>query len=160
MLSGSTALGVYATPRMTRDLDLVVQLDAGNVDTFVHAFSEDFYCDADAVRRSTLSRGIVNLIHTEHIVKVDIIVRKDTPYRRLEFERRRPVTIDGREMWVVSPEDLILSKLDWVKQGGSPIQMADVRELVSSVTDLDWGYLDQWAGELTVTTLLADARRA
>jgi hypothetical protein len=158
MLSGSTALGAFATPRMTRDLDIVVQLDDGDVERFVSLFAEDFYCDADAVRRSVASRGMVNLIHLEHVVKVDMIVRKDTPYRRLEFERRQRMAIDGQDMWIVSPEDLILSKLHWAKVSGSAVQLGDVRDLVSTVTLLDWSYLEQWARELSVTTLLDEAR--
>jgi hypothetical protein len=57
MLSGSTALGAFATPRMTRDLDMVVQLDESDADRFVSLFIDDFYCDADAVRRTVASRG-------------------------------------------------------------------------------------------------------
>ena len=158
MLSGSTALGAYATPRMTRDLDLVVPLELVDVDRFVRLFANDFYCDADAVRRSVVSRGIVNLIHLTRVVKVDIIVRKDTPYRRLEFERRRRARIDDRDMWIVSPEDLVLSKLTWAKESLSEVQLGDVRDLISSAADLDWTYLERWAGELTVTNLLAEAR--
>ena len=158
MLSGSIALAAYATPRMTRDLDLVVQLEDSDVNQFVELFADDFYCDANAVRRAVASRGIVNLIHHARVVKVDIIVRKDTPYRRLEFERRRSTRIDGADMWIVSPEDLILSKLAWAKDSRSEVQLGDVRDLVSSVEDLDWAYLDHWAGELTVTSLLAEAR--
>jgi hypothetical protein len=158
MLSGSIALAAYATPRMTRDLDLVVQLETSDVDRFVQLFAEDFYVDADAVRRSVTSRSIVNMIDLTRVVKVDIIVRKDTAYRRLEFERRRRTAVDGNEIWIVSPEDLVLSKLVWAREGESALQMGDVRELLSSVPDLDWTYLDRWAGQLAVTALLAEAR--
>ena len=58
----------------------------------------------------------MNLIELRRVVKVDVIVRKDTPYRRLEFDRRRRARIEGVDIWVVSPEDLILSKLAWVKE--------------------------------------------
>ena len=158
MLSGSTAVGVYATPRMTRDIDIVVALEPLDADRFARLFAEDFYCDAEAVRRSTMARGIVNIIHLERIVKVDVVVRKDTPYRRLEFERRRRARIDGTEIWVVSPEDLILSKLAWAKDSRSEIQLGDVRTLLRTVADLDRGYVEQWARELSVTTLLNEVQ--
>jgi hypothetical protein len=102
MLSGSIALGAYATPRMTRDLDIVVELESTDVERFVATFESGFYCDAEAVRRSVVSRGMVNLIELERVVKVDVIVRKDTPYRRLEFGRRRRAVIDDQAMWIVS----------------------------------------------------------
>jgi hypothetical protein len=159
MLSGSTALGAYATPRMTRALDLVVQVEAHAAERLVQAFAEDFYCDADAVRHAVGARGMVNVIHLAHVVKVDLIVRKDTPYRLLEFERRRPLPIDGQRMWVVSPEDLVLSKLLWAKQGASAIQLEDVRDVLQSVPDLDWAYLDAWAGELGLASMLSEVRR-
>lgn len=158
MLTGSTALGAYATPRMTRDIDLVVELESDNADAFARLFEKDFYCDADAVRRSVATRGIVNLIHLERVVKVDVIVRKETPYRRLEFERRRHIQIDHVTMSVVTPEDLILSKLVWAKDNRSEVQLNDVRDILSSVTDLDWNYLERWAGELAVAALLGEVR--
>ena len=158
MLSGSTALGAYATPRMTRDLDVVLQLEPADTRRLTQAFAEDFYCEGAAVDRAVASRGMVNVIHLEHVIKVDFIVRKDTPYRQLEFTRRRQLRIDGQEMWVVSPEDLVLSKLDWAKQSGSAVQLADVKELLSSVPDLDWAYLERWARELGVAEALAEAR--
>jgi hypothetical protein len=68
------------------------------------------------------------------------------------------MAIDGQDMWIVSPEDLILSKLHWAKMSGSAVQLGDVRDLVSTVTLLDWSYLEQWARELSVTTLLDEAR--
>jgi hypothetical protein len=158
MLSGSTALGAYATPRMTRDIDVVVQLEPADAGRLTQAFEADFYCDAAAVDRAVASRGMVNVIHLEQVIKVDLIVRKDTPYRRLEFTRRRQLTIDGQNVWVVSAEDLVLSKLEWAKTSGSAVQVADVKELLGSVPDLDWAYLEKWAGELGVTEALAEAR--
>jgi hypothetical protein len=56
-----------------------------------------------------------NLIHDEYVIKIDFVVRKDTPYRRQEFSRRKKVAVDNQDLYVVSPEDLILSKLDWAK---------------------------------------------
>jgi hypothetical protein len=158
MLSGSAALAVYSTPRMTRDLDIVVQLESDDVEPFVRLFAGDFYCDGDAVRRSVVSRSMVNLIELERVVKVDIIVRKDTPYRRTEFERRRLTAIDGQQVWVVSAEDLLLSKLEWAKDGQSSVQLRDVRELVASSPNLDWPYIERWARELSVASLLVEIR--
>lgn len=158
MLSGSTAVGVYAVPRMTRDLDIIVALEPQDSDRFAQLFADDFYCDADAVRRSVSTRGIVNMIHLARVVKVDVIIRNDTPYRRLEFERRRRACIDGTDIWVVSPEDLILSKLAWAKDSRSEIQLGDARTLLRVVPDLDGTYLDHWAGELSVRVLLDELR--
>jgi hypothetical protein len=50
MLTGSYAMAYYATPRMTRDLDIVVELKDVDVDRFVATFAPDFYVDSDAAR--------------------------------------------------------------------------------------------------------------
>ena len=103
-------------------------------------------------------QSLFNLIHVGAVAKVDFVVRKDIPYRREEFRRRRHVEIDGHPLWIVSPEDLILSKLAWAKTSRSEVQLRDVRQLLTSVGTLDQTYLDRWAASLTVTELLREAR--
>jgi hypothetical protein len=158
MLSGSTAMNVYAEPRMTRDIDLVVDIGARHVDAIGASFASDFYCDRDMIRQAVAAEGTFNVIHTATVIKVDFIVRKSTPYRRLEFERRRSVTVDGHPIWVVAPEDLVLSKLAWAKPSRSELQLGDVRNLIACTPDLDWAYVEHWARDLTVTDLLAEVR--
>ena len=150
MVSGSLALGYYAQPRMTRDIDVVVELDHAGIQKVVEAFSADFYCDEDAVRRAVATRRLVNLVHLESAYKVDLIVRKDSEYRQVEFQRRRRRSLGGVEVWLVAPEDLLLSKLVWARESGSELQMRDAATLVASVPDLDWRYISGWASTLGV----------
>jgi hypothetical protein len=89
---------------------------------------------------------------------VDFIVRKNTPYRRGELRRRRPIDVDGVRIYLVAPEDLVLSKLDWARDSLSEMQLADARNIVESVPNLDWGYLDQWATELGLVGMLSRVR--
>lgn len=158
MLSGSMAMNYYAQPRMTRDIDIVIALDPADAEPVARLFAADFVCEVDAVRDAARRRGMFNIIHCEWVVKVDFVVRKDLPYRHEEFARRRRVVVEGTEIAIVTPEDLLLSKLHWAKNSQSELQLRDARNLVASVTDLDWAYLDRWAGELTVTALLAAVR--
>lgn len=159
MLSGSMALSIYAEPRMTRDIDIVLEIGANDVDTIHEAFRTDFYCDRDMIADAVAHRSAFNLIHNRTVIKVDCIVRKDTPYRRVELARRRPVTIAGRVVQVVAPEDLVLSKLAWARPSRSEVQLRDVRSVIACVPDLDWQYLERWAAELEVGALLAEVRR-
>jgi hypothetical protein len=159
MLSGSLALGYYAQPRMTRDLDIVVALDGADAERLTALFADDFLCEAEAVREAVRHAGMFNIIHTTRIVKVDFIVRKDTPYRREELARRRRVTIHGTPVAIVAPEDLLLSKLHWAKDSHSALQLGDVRTLIAAVPGLDWAYVERWAPTLSVTALLAEVRR-
>src|SRR5271169_6043164 len=77
MLTGSFALAYYATPRMMRDLDIVVALNERDVDTLVVAFASDFYMDAEKARTAILSERMFNHMHLESGVKVDLVyIRK------------------------------------------------------------------------------------
>lgn len=153
MVTGSMALNYYAVPRMTRDIDVVVELSAAAADRLLDLFREDFYIDRDAVRRAIEDRATFNIIHGALVVKVDFVVRKDSDYRREEFSRRRRVSAEGHEFFIVTPEDLILSKLDWARDTRSEVQLNDVRNLLASVTELDRAYLAHWTARLGLEAL-------
>ena len=148
MVTGSIAANYYAVPRMTRDIDLVVELSADDTDRVCALFEADFYVDRDAVRGAIAERGIFNLIHQAYVLKLDFIIKKDSEYRRAEFARRRRVTVDSHGFFIVAPEDLIISKLDWARDTRSEIQLADVRNLLASIPDLDVEYLARGTDQL------------
>jgi hypothetical protein len=152
MLTGSYALAFYTTPRMTRDLDLVILLGQDDIGGIVKVFGSDFYVDAEAVRSAVLSQRQFNLMHLKSGIKVDLIVRKAAEYRQVEFARRRQVDFAGVKTWIVTREDLILSKLVWAKDSGSELQQRDVRSLMDE--GLDRAYLEQWAKRLGVDASL------
>jgi hypothetical protein len=159
MITGSIAAGHYARPRFTRGIDVVVELQPEDADRIVQLFGGEFDTDADRIRSAIARRSMFNLIHSTAIVKVDFIVRKEAAYRQQEFSRRRPVTIAGRRMWLVAPEDLVLSKLVWARESRSELQLRDVRELIAMSAALDWRYVEQWATELGVGNLLREVRQ-
>ena len=107
MVTGSIAANFYTVPRMTRDIDIVVELLEQDIERFIPMFENDYYLEPQTVGEAVRNKGMFNLIHDEYIIKVDFVVRKDTPYRRREFSRRRKVAIDNQALFVVSPEDLI-----------------------------------------------------
>lgn len=73
-------------------------------------FSPDYYVSRESVTRSIADESLFNLIHQGSVIKVDCIVRKNTPYQLAEFERRQRITIEGFSTWIASKEDLIISK--------------------------------------------------
>lgn len=85
-------------------------------------------------------------------------MRKDSEYRRTEFKRRKKVKIDDIDVWIVSIEDLILSKLSWAKESHSEMQLADVKNLLKEKTDMD--YIEKWAKRLGVFELLQEVSNA
>lgn len=156
MVTGSMAINYYAVPRMTRDIDIVAGLSVADVDRVYDLFQSDFYVDADTLRAAIAERGVVNLIHIDRVVKVDLIVRKNSEYRRTEFGRRQRVSAEGKEFFVTAPEDLIISKLEWARDSHSEVQMADVRNLLASVPDLDREYLTRWVERLGLGPLFRE----
>ena len=151
MLTGSMAMNYYAQPRMTRDIDVVIALQSGDTECVVKLFSPDYYVSREAVDSSIAHQSLFNLIHHESVIKVDCLVRKRTEYRLHEFNRRQRIKIQDFETWIVSKEDLILSKLFWAKDSRSELQLRDVRNLVS--TGCDRAYIKHWTTRLGVASL-------
>jgi hypothetical protein len=156
MLTGSMAMNYYAQPRMTRDIDLVVALAPPDTDAVMRLFTPDYYVSRDAVSHSIAHESLFNLIHQESVIKVDCIVRKNSPYRRAEFERRQRITIEDFSTWIASKEDLIISKLWWAKDSHSEQQLRDVKNL--ACTGCDTGYIEHWTNELGLLTLWEECK--
>lgn len=154
MLTGSLAMSFYARPRMTRDIDLVIALEAAHAQRLIGALGADYHADADAITSAISGARPWNIIHLPSVVKIDLIPRKDTPYRRVEFERRRRVDLAGVSLWIVSVEDLILSKLEWSRQSRSEQQRRDVKLLLE--TALDRAYFTEWVARLGLAQTLSE----
>ncbi|HMH18693.1 MAG TPA: hypothetical protein VK572_11170 [Burkholderiales bacterium] len=152
MLTGSLALSYYAEPRMTRDIDLVVEFAGGDPKRLAALFEPEYYVSEADVERALRERGMFNVLHLEKLVKLDLIVRKDELFRRHEFGRRVRVHLAGFDIWIATREDLILSKLVWAQPSGSELQLRDVGTLLAGGADI--GYLRRWAGGLGVAELL------
>lgn len=150
MATGSIAANFYTIPRMTRDIDFVVELTENDVDGFCSLFEKDFYVDKHAVQQAIRQKGMFNVIHQGSIVKVDFIIRKESEYRRLEFSRRQKIPFEGINVAITAPEDLILSKLHWAKDSHSEMQLRDARNLLTTVLNLDRVYLEEWVVKLNL----------
>ncbi len=153
MVTGSIAANFYAVPRMTRDIDIVAELFPASAEKLCDVFRDDFYIDREVIRQAVEEKGMFNVIHRAFMIKVDFVVRKDNDYRREEFSRRRHVSVEGRELAIVAPEDLIISKLDWARDTRSEVQLADVQNLMACVTELDRAYLAHWTARLGLESL-------
>jgi hypothetical protein len=156
MLSGSFAMAYYAQPRMTRDLDFVVELNRAAGPVVFQAFKDSYYVSKEAIEEAILHESIFNLIHTASIIKVDFIVRKNSEYRLAEFKRRKQISIADGTTYIVSVEDLIISKLIWMEESKSELQKNDVKALLS--VDHDREYLQDWVSKLNLTSTLEQLR--
>jgi hypothetical protein len=152
MLTGSMAMNHYAIPRMTRDIDVVVELSDSVVNPLLKLFVADYYIDEEAVRGAVAHHSMFNAIHQHSLIKVGFIVRKLSAYRQTEFARRQKIQIGDFSTSIVSKEDLILSKLVWARESRSEMHLGDVRNLLK--TGYDRTYTESWAERLEIADLL------
>ena len=157
MVSGSMAANYYTVPRMTRDIDIVIELKETDIDKFVNLFQSDFYTDKETIKKQVRQQGIFNLIHNQYVIKIDLIVKKSSAYQEAAFLRKKEVLIRSSPMWFISPEDLIISKLSWAKDSLSEMQL-DVRNLIETVDNLDLRYIDNWISQLGLEQIYKEAK--
>jgi len=161
-IGGSFASSAYGTPRFTQDADITVESFEKISDKFFEAMKIDFYISKDAMCLAIQSRTSFNVIHFATAFKIDIFIRKDNELQRLMFShsRKLPLGENEKKASFVSPEDIILLKLDWFKQSGcdSERQLSDVRGVLAAQKEnLDFDYLTDWAKKLGLSELLKKA---
>jgi hypothetical protein len=154
MLTGSMAMNYYAQPRMTRDIDVVIAIGSNDIERIASMFEAEYYLSEESIRESIAHESVFNLIHHESVIKIDFIVCKQTEYRQLEFERRQKISILDFTTYIVSKEDLIISKLWWTKDSRSEVQLEDVKNLL--VTGYDTTYVERWTRALGLNSLLQE----
>lgn len=157
MITGSVASSFHGKPRTTHDADIVIDPDREGLERLVHELSAaDFYADPKSAREALRRRRQFNVIDTASAFKLDLIIRKDRPFSHAEFARRQRADLpEAKQVALATPEDTILSKLEWAKKGGgSERQLADVRGILDvGGEDLDREYIERWAKDLAVLEL-------
>jgi len=151
MLSGSLAMCVYATPRFTRDFDIVVAIDIVAVNKLSLLWADEYYYSLPSIEEDIRMGRMFNVIHLKSMHKIDFIVLKNDVFEKTKFERRQLKTFMDLELWVISPEDLILSKLQWIQTFESDLQKRDIINLLS-VKYLDLDYVNIWIRRLQLNT--------
>ena len=152
MLTGSIAMNYFVEPRMTRDIDLVIHLKEENIPLIVKMFEKDYYIDEGAIENNHM----FNIIHNETVTKVDFILRKSNEHRLLEFERRQQIQFLNIKTYIVSLEDLIISKLYWIKDSKSDLQKRDILLLLAS--SYETHYVEKWSKNLGLESILEEIK--
>ena len=157
---GSVASSAYGIARATMDVDLVAKVEMLHLKRLAKALKTDYYIDAEMIKDAIHRRSSFNLIHLETMIKIDVFLVKDQPYDLQALTRRQADTLDeesSRKFYLSSPEDIILSKLQWYQIGGgvSEQQWKDVLGVLKVQGDkLDLEYLRHWASRLNLSDLL------
>jgi len=126
----------------------------------VKALETNYYIDAEMIKDTIHRCSSFNLIHLETMIKIDVFVVKDQQYDSQALTRRQADTLyeeSSRKFYLSSPEDIILSKLQWyqIGSGVSEQQWKDVLGVLKVQDDkMDSEYLRYWASRLNLSDLL------
>ena len=155
MLSGAIGSGFHGQPRATNDIDIVIAPTETQLRTFTGSLGEDYYVSFEAVREALKNNSMFSVIDVQSSWKADLIICKKRLFSLEEFKRRQIVNIMGLDVWILSPEDVILSKLEWSRNQETGNQFRDALGVAIVQWDnLDRDYLNKWAKELQVESLL------
>jgi hypothetical protein len=162
-LGGSLASSLQGEPRATNDIDFVIALPLSKVGELAAALGGDFEVDTDTLRDAILRASCANAFYLPVVTKIDFFGRGYEPFDESEFSRRRAtiVTAGGDSLVVKAPEDTVLRKLLWFREGGevSEKQWRDIVSVLQISGDkMDKTYLAGWASRLHVSELLERAR--
>jgi hypothetical protein len=156
MVCGSVASSFHGRPRSTHDADVVIDPTAEQLEELVRdLLSAGHYVDAARARDALRRRLQFNVVDARSAFKIDLIVRKDRPFSLEELSRSRAVDLSpGVPVVLASPEDTILSKLEWAKKAGrSEKQLEDAAGVLAVNPGIDRAYVERWATELRVLDL-------
>lgn len=155
MITGSTASAFYGEPRATQDIDLVVDPDEGQLRRLLDALRDGFYVSRYEASEALTRRSMFHVIHLESGWKADIIVCPDRPFEKYELGRRQPARLFGIDVFVISPEGSVVSKLRWAAASGSELQMRDAASVLAGCSgELDLDYIRREAEAAGVSHLL------
>ena len=157
MLTGSMAMMKYAMPRYTMDIDVVIELEPKDILRIIETLEPDYYVPHEALKRAIYNKGMFNIIHQDSSYKVDCVIKKNTEFQKTAFEKRQNVDYYGRNIWIITKDDLIISKLWWARESHSELQMRDVKNLMRVWFDSD--YVEKWARELGAFEVFLNCKR-
>jgi hypothetical protein len=150
-VTGAVASIAYGEPRLTNDIDIVADLGADEIPKLKDCYPEiEFYFDEESAMRAVSSRSQFNIIHPESGLKIDIMISQGDAFDRSRFQRvRRLRPLEDTDVDFASPEDVILKKMVFYRDGGSEKHLRDIAGILKISSDgIDMSYIDVWAKKL------------
>ena len=163
LIGGSLASTLYGMVRTTQDSDIVAEMKIKHLKPFVTALQDEFYVDDEMIAESIQRHSSFNIIHRESMFKVDVFIPSPRPFLQAQLARanKQNFSLETEiSAKFASPEDTILSKLEWYRMGGevSERQWRDVLGVLKTRQgELELSYMQKWANELGVCDLLERA---
>ncbi len=162
-IGGSVASSIYGQVRFTQDADVSVASFDSRIAEFCQAVESGFYVSQQAVQQAHQNASSFNVIYLDSAFKIDVFIISDDPFKKQVLLRRKKIAFeDGSDRMYdfVSPEDIILLKLQWYTDGGatSQKQWNDILGVLKNRQDkMDMSYLRDWASKLSILDLLNKA---
>jgi hypothetical protein len=165
MVTGSAASMAYGEPRLTLDVDLVVELPRSRIGDLVRAFPADaFYCppvEVIAVEAGREARGHFNVIHMASGFKADMYPVGRDALHRWGMARRRRVEFAGEPVMLAPPEYVIVRKLEYYREGGSEKHLRDIAGMRrASAALIDESAIQEWTTRLGLQSQWEQAKAA
>lgn len=152
-VTGSVASMAWGESRHTLDVDIVIELASWKVRDFCAAFPPpEYYVSEEAAMAAARAATQFNIVWTSLGVKADIMVFRGAPFDESRLARARRVQLpDVGTIMVSAPEDVILKKLEFFREGGSDKHLRDITSMIRISGDqFDWPYIEAWALRLGV----------
>ena len=156
LVTGSVAAMAYGEPRMTNDIDIVAEIKEEHIPGLLEAFpANEYYVSDEMIREAIRHQGQFNIIHPTSGLKIDIIIRSDTPFDASRFRRARRIQPgETYQADFAAPEDVIIKKMEFYKAGGSEKHLRDITGILRiSGDDVDLRYIADWAERLGLTEI-------
>ena len=152
MITGGAAVGFWGHIRTTMDIDILIQIHSEQTAPLLKSITGEAYIDMEKAKKAILDKRMFNIILNKTCFKIDLIPLREDSYEIKKFNNRVKINFQGKEIYVVSPEDLIISKLLWSKSaGGSERQIKDCESIYRlNSENLDLDYLKRWVEMLGV----------
>jgi hypothetical protein len=153
MVTGSAASTAYGEPRLTLDVDLVLELPQNRIPDLIAAFPEEsFYCpppDVLVLEITRESRGHFNIIHMHSGFKADVYPLGRDELHAWGMAHRRAVELEGDTVMLAPPEYVIIRKLQFYKEGGSEKHLRDISGMLRvQPAAIDMAVIQTWVDRL------------
>ena len=151
LVTGSTATIAYGEPRFTNDIDILVDLPISKVAAFFEQFSPaQFYVSKSAIEDAVRRKSQFNVIHPASGLKIDFIVLGDSDFDRSRSARRRELyVLQEHSVWFAAPEDVIIKKMVYFREGGSDKHLRDIAGVLRIQGErIDRDYIQRWVDRL------------
>jgi hypothetical protein len=159
VLVGSYATNAYGIPRSTQDADFVIEPGETSISELARRIAPSIRIDPQmSLEAVTMSRRYVAEV-VGIPFKIELFLLEDDPHSQSLFRHRRPVSVRDRQVWLPTPEDVIVTKLHWALRANRSKDRDDARDVIAVQGDqIDWNYVHRWCEQHGTRALLDEIR--